>query len=249
MTNLLKKLFSKKSSRTFDEIKNERKKLIGKKIHKIFNYLITITNQFGSIKDCTPFVNIENFSKDFLDEYLDEKFFSEEEFPKKINNLQKSQYTDIKFVNLPRSLKYTDRLSMNRGLENRVPFLDHHLAKFCFNLTNQDKIKNRITRYISKEALKKYKTKGFFDKQKKTITDPQSQWLRTSLKDFIFDTFSSQDFRNVGIFNQNNVDPTKPVVFTCGAGVTACVLGMAYSLISDKNAVIYDGSWSEYGEK
>tara|TARA_Y100000590_G_scaffold28826_2_gene32268 strand:- start:6593 stop:8434 length:1842 start_codon:yes stop_codon:yes gene_type:complete len=176
-----------------------------KKIHKIFNYLITITNQFGSIKDCTPFVNIENFSKDFLDEYLDEKFFSEEEFPKKINNLQKSQYTDIKFVNLPRSLKYTDRLSMNRGLENRVPFLDHHLAKFCFNLTNQDKIKNRITRYISKEALKKYKTKGFFDKQKKTITDPQSQWLRTSLKDFIFDTFSSQDFRNVGIFNQNNV--------------------------------------------
>ena len=51
------------------------------------------------------------------------------------------------------------------------------------------------------------------------------------------------------IFNQNNVDPTKPVVFTCGSGVTACVLGMAYSLISDKNAVIYDGSWSEYGEK
>ena len=51
------------------------------------------------------------------------------------------------------------------------------------------------------------------------------------------------------IFNQNNVDPTKPVVFTCGSGVTACVLGMAYSLISDKNAVIYDGSWSEYGKK
>ena len=51
------------------------------------------------------------------------------------------------------------------------------------------------------------------------------------------------------IFNQNNVDPTKPVVFTCGSGVTACVLGMAYSLISDNNAVIYDGSWSEYGEK
>jgi len=24
---------------------------------------------------------------------------------------------------------------------------------------------------------------------------------------------------------------------------------MAYSLISGKNAVIYDGSWSEYGEK
>ena len=36
--------------------------------------------------------------------------------------------------------------------------------------------------------------------------------------------------------------------FTCGSGITACVLGMAYSLISGKNAVIYDGSWSEYGK-
>ena len=53
----------------------------------------------------------------------------------------------------------------------------------------------------------------------------------------------------IKIFNQNNVDPYKPMVFTCGSGVTACVLGMAYSLISDKNAVFYDGSWSEYGEK
>ena len=53
----------------------------------------------------------------------------------------------------------------------------------------------------------------------------------------------------IKIFNQNNVDPSKPIVFTCGSGITACVLGMAYSLISGKNAVIYDGSWSEYGEK
>ena len=51
------------------------------------------------------------------------------------------------------------------------------------------------------------------------------------------------------IFNQNNVDPNKPIVFTCGSGMTACVLGMAYSIISGKNAIIYDGSWSEYGKK
>ena len=51
------------------------------------------------------------------------------------------------------------------------------------------------------------------------------------------------------IFAQNNVDLSKPIVFTCGSGITACVLGVVYSLISDKNAVIYDGSWSEYGKK
>ena len=61
-------------------------------------------------------------------------------------------------------------------------------------------------------------------------------------------TFKTKD--ELGkIFNKNKVDTSKPIVFTCGSGVTACVLGMAYSLISGKNAVIYDGSWSEYGKK
>ncbi len=38
------------------------------------------------------------------------------------------------------------------------------------------------------------------------------------------------------------------IVFTCGSGVTASVLALAYSLINTKyNPTIYDGSWSEYG--
>ena len=61
-------------------------------------------------------------------------------------------------------------------------------------------------------------------------------------------TFKSKS-ELINVFNKNNIDTSRPVVFTCGSGVTACVLGMAYSIISGKNAVIYDGSWSEYGKK
>ena len=43
------------------------------------------------------------------------------------------------------------------------------------------------------------------------------------------------------IYDQN-------IVFSCGSGVTACVLALAYSLINDKyQPCIYDGSWAEYG--
>ncbi len=42
---------------------------------------------------------------------------------------------------------------------------------------------------------------------------------------------------------------SKNIVFSCGSGVTASVLALAYSLINAKYMpTIYDGSWSEYGK-
>ena len=61
-------------------------------------------------------------------------------------------------------------------------------------------------------------------------------------------TFKSKS-ELVNIFKENNVDYYKPTVFMCGSGISACVLGLAYFLISDKNAVIYDGSFAEWGKK
>ena len=44
-----------------------------------------------------------------------------------------------------------------------------------------------------------------------------------------------------------NVDTN--IVFSCGSGVTASVLALAYSLIDNKYIPkVYDGSWSEYGK-
>ncbi len=60
-------------------------------------------------------------------------------------------------------------------------------------------------------------------------------------------TFKSIDdlndiFGKIVDINDNNI------VFSCGSGVTASVLALAYSLINNKYIpTIYDGSWSEYG--
>ena len=50
-------------------------------------------------------------------------------------------------------------------------------------------------------------------------------------------------------FKSINLDYSKNIVFSCGSGVTASVLALAYSIINDKYVpTIYDGSWSEYGK-
>lgn len=38
----------------------------------------------------------------------------------------------------------------------------------------------------------------------------------------------------------------KPFVFSCGSGVTACILLLAATIAGYKNASVYDGSWTEW---
>ena len=61
-------------------------------------------------------------------------------------------------------------------------------------------------------------------------------------------TFVSKD-KIKAQFRLCNLDLNQNIVFSCGSGVTASVLALAYSLINDKYMpTIYDGSWSEYGK-
>ena len=51
---------------------------------------------------------------------------------------------------------------------------------------------------------------------------------------------------------QNNLDTAgldtkRPLVASCGSGVTACVVGLGLYLIGQKEVAIYDGSWTEWG--
>lgn len=49
------------------------------------------------------------------------------------------------------------------------------------------------------------------------------------------------------LFKQAGVDLNKPVVTSCGSGITASVLALALSEIGHRRTSVYDGSWSEWG--
>ena len=61
-------------------------------------------------------------------------------------------------------------------------------------------------------------------------------------------TFANKD-KILEKFKTIKCDLKNNLVFSCGSGVTASVLALAYSLIDNKYMpTIYDGSWSEYGK-
>jgi asparagine synthase (glutamine-hydrolysing) len=203
-----KKAFSKYNFRYIEKIfdflikkKNKNSQLLNNLIFQ----LMTSSHQYGSTSDGTPFVDIDNFNKDLMKNYIDENFFKSIENDG-LNHLQFSQLKDIQEIKLPRSLKYKDRMSMNFGIETRVPFLDHKLFKYAFHLNNSQKIKNLETRYIFKKVLKKMSNLNLnYNFTKNTIVDPQGYWLKNNLKDFVNDCFHSRLFDNIGIFDKKVV--------------------------------------------
>ena len=49
------------------------------------------------------------------------------------------------------------------------------------------------------------------------------------------------------LFGEAGVDLSKPVVASCGSGITASVLALGLAQIGHRKTAVYDGSWSEWG--
>ncbi|MCY4478422.1 MAG: 3-mercaptopyruvate sulfurtransferase [Rhodospirillales bacterium] len=50
-------------------------------------------------------------------------------------------------------------------------------------------------------------------------------------------------------FADAGVDPARPVIATCGSGITACTLALALAAIGTEQVAVYDGSWTDWGSR
>ena len=105
--------------------------------------------------------------------------------------VNKALYTD--FISyLPGDLlTKEDRATMAVSLEGRVPFLDHRLAEYSFELDPELKVKGLTPKYILKKAFEDILPKDILYREKHGFAFPISEHLREDLKDMAKDILFS----------------------------------------------------------
>ena len=137
------------------------------------------------------------------------------------------------------------------SIQNRVLPEGDFKAKFNPNLLKKAfKIIENIT---SKEAiLVDARSNGrFFGLIPETRKNLKSGHIPNAINLPFLDVLKDGKFISTNeisdIFKKLKIDK-RPKIFTCGSGLTACILILASTLISEDNHFLYDGSWSEWGQ-
>ena len=173
----------------FLSLYQQKEKYIDGSLNRLFG-------QGGSTSDGSIFFDKNFFSDDFK-KNLKSDFEIKRPFK---SNLRNSQYVDLHYFKLPRSLKYADRAAMRFSIETRLPFLDHELVEKCIQMPSKFKFINQNQRFLFKKYIKS-KIKNYKFENKRSIADPQQFWLKKEFKEYMQDSLSNKINKSDDIFD------------------------------------------------
>jgi asparagine synthase (glutamine-hydrolysing) len=114
-------------------------------------------------------------------------------------------HADFRLVLSNDMLTKVDLMSMNNGLEVRVPFLDHELVDYVFSLPEEYKLNKKSGKILLKKAFENDFPEGYFDSSKRGFEAPLTRWFKGPLKDSL-EAYVGRDFiEEQGIFDSHEV--------------------------------------------
>ena len=95
-------------------------------------------------------------------------------------------------------LAKVDRDSMGVSLEARIPFLDHRVAEFAWQIPLKMKTKNGESKWLLKQILYKHVPRHLVDRPKMGFGVPIGPWLRGPLRGWAEDLMNEKRLQREG---------------------------------------------------
>jgi asparagine synthase (glutamine-hydrolysing) len=95
---------------------------------------------------------------------------------------------------------------MAHALESRSPFLDHTFMEYVAALPSRFKLQGLSRKWILKEAAGTLLPDEIIRRPKRGFGIPVDQWLRTQLRDAVYDILMSRSSRDRGYFKESAVE-------------------------------------------
>ena len=154
------------------------------------------------------------FSQSEREELLDRDFISRDEqnLPEEIiarvfesgsadNLLHNLLLCDLQLYLPGDLLTLTDRVSMHHSLEVRVPFLDHPLIELMAQVPAEYKTTLWAKKVLLKDAFRELIPPSILNRRKLGFSVPLGLWLRTDLKNLLFELLSGESLGALGYLN------------------------------------------------
>lgn len=143
--------------------------------------------------------------------WMNKEFFNHYSRPRTSElTLNEKLVETLTYSTIPGLLRYEDKNAMRWSVETRLPFLDHKFVESVLFIPPEYKIKEGITKYIFREAVK-----GILPEKISRRTDkigfatPEDQWLQSSLFTEIAENILDSDsFKKKTYWNGEKVKKT-----------------------------------------